>query len=354
MNPALIALVTTLAVTQQAPPGDSLRLRGEYLAAERTYLAVIQDPASTPEPVGLALCGLAMLYLETNRPADAEQVARRAVALEGERRGERSPEAAYALGLLGSALSRLQRHDEAEQTLRRAVRLSSDALGGKHLQTTRLRANLAVVLVARGLLSKAEPLLRDAEAGLRIELGDSHMEVAVLRHNLGVLYLQQKRLALAESELTSALSAWERLFGVRSPYFIQTANLLVRTRCLAGETRSASRLLALIFPVARELLGAGHPETARVQFNRAELEFLRGDVLSAERSAREAIEALKEYLPTARAEFLSGLSFYRTVLKRKGDPAGAKRIARWSRHIRNTPTSAPVSAYIQQSCGSSL
>ncbi|HXA52358.1 MAG TPA: tetratricopeptide repeat protein [Candidatus Acidoferrum sp.] len=351
MKTALPFLLAAVHGWGQLQLAEAHRLRGEYAAAEREYLRLAGE---TGPETGTALSGLAMLYLETGRLAEAESVARRVLALERARSGPHSAEAGYALGLLGSALSRMQRHDEAQRELREAVRIAGAALGAEHPQTARLRANLAAAMIAGGRTSAAEPLLRSAEFTLRAVLGEGHMEVAILRHNLGTLYLQQKRLALAESELTAALHSWERLLGERSPYYVQTANLLVRTRCIAKESASASRLLARVLPLAEDLFGPDHPETARARLSQATLEFERGQIASAERWARRALESQKDRLPAIRDEFLEELTFYGAVLSRLGEPAGAKRVQRWSRHIRRTPASSELSAYIRQQCPTSL
>lgn len=354
MKTAFAFLLTAVYGWGQLPLAESYRLRGEYATAEREYLRLAADPGTPAAETGAVLSGLAMLYLDSGRLAEAESVARRVLALETARSGANSAETAYALGLIGSTLSRMQRHDEAQRDLREAVRISGAALGREHPQTARLRANLAAAMIAGGRAAAAEPLLRSAEITLRAALGEGHMEVAILRHNLGTLYLQQRRLALAESELTSALHSWERLFGERSPYYVQTGNLLIRTRCLAKETTSASRLLARVLLLAEDLFGPDHPETARARFSQATLEFERGEVASAEKWARRALESQKDRLPAIRDEFLEELTFYRAVLSRLGEPAGANRVQRWSRHIRRTPASAGLSAYIRQQCPTSL
>jgi hypothetical protein len=106
--------------------------------------------------------------------------------------------------------------------------------------------------------------------------------------------------------------------------------------------------------LAEDLFGPDHPETARARFSQATLEFERGELAAAEQWARRALESQKDRLPTIRDEFLEELTFYRTVLSRLGESAGANRVQRWSRHIRRTPTSSGLSAYIRQQCPTSL
>jgi tetratricopeptide (TPR) repeat protein len=209
---------------------------------------------------------------------------------------------------------------------------------------------LAAALAAQGQFRRAENLLRCSESVLVSNLGATHLEVAAVRRSLGSVYLEQGRLALAESELLSALRIWERLLGPESPSYIHTANLLIRLQCSAQEFRSAARLLDRILPLAVEIFGPDHPETARIFLNQALLESGRGNFEQAQSAARRAIEIQATRMPDSRTELLNSVDFYQGLMRRVGDAPTARRMGRWAKLIKAAGPDRPFSPYVRRSC----
>src|SRR5262249_6097928 len=135
-TPALFLIAAAIA-NAQLERADSLRLRGDYAAAEREYLRVVA--ASPDDRAGLS--GLAAVYLQTGRAPQAVVLARRLVETARAQSGAHSLDAAFAMSLLGTALMNTQNLDEAQRSLESAATSCAQAIGAEHMDCARIRAN---------------------------------------------------------------------------------------------------------------------------------------------------------------------------------------------------------------------
>ncbi|MFV8756063.1 tetratricopeptide repeat protein [Nannocystaceae bacterium ST9] len=109
------------------------------------------------EDFGLAtdLCGLADALAEQARPAEAEPLYRRALAIFSNSERAEHPEVAYALHNLADCLVAQERHDEAEAAYRESLARKLAKLGPGTPDEAGTRSNLAALLAERGRLGEA-------------------------------------------------------------------------------------------------------------------------------------------------------------------------------------------------------
>jgi len=200
-----------------------------------------------------------MVYLERGRPADAEPLLKRFVAITEKAYGPDHPTLSDALNNLAEVYTEnLTQMAQAEPLLKRALAIDETALGPDHPSVGNRLGNLGALYLAQGRLADAEPLMRRAVAiaehtpgpenpelgrslnnlallqddlghpelvepllkrALAIEirvLGRNHPQVATDEGNLGLFYLSIDRAIEAEPLLLDALAVNERTFAADS------------------------------------------------------------------------------------------------------------------------------------------
>jgi serine/threonine protein kinase/Tfp pilus assembly protein PilF len=125
---------------------------GRYDDAERVHeqaLAVaIQNPGESFDKASL-LHRFAGMRNQQGRFADAEKIAREAVEMHRQMRGNHHPETAWALTMLARALQGQQKLADAETTFREALAIFHRCYGESHDVTRSVREDLKYVLGAR-------------------------------------------------------------------------------------------------------------------------------------------------------------------------------------------------------------
>lgn len=125
--------------------------------------------------------------------AEAEEPARRAVALRRAIPGVDPCAVASDETVLGAVLAGLGRLDEAETLLRAAHDVWSSRYGSEHYEVAVTLHNLAAVEQARGRLDEAERMFGDVVRIKRTVLGDGHAEVAAALNNLAAVRVELGR-----------------------------------------------------------------------------------------------------------------------------------------------------------------
>jgi tetratricopeptide (TPR) repeat protein len=119
---------------------------------------------------------------------------------------------------------------EAEPLLRRALAIQEKSLGPTHPETAVTLNNLANVLLATGRAAQAEPISRRALAALEAALGPTHMRIAISASNLGDILRARKDYSGARRLYERALAIEEDLHGPRhsvvDSYVLNLADLL--------------------------------------------------------------------------------------------------------------------------------
>lgn len=253
-------------------------LRSAMLAG---VCAAIMAGASSPARAGPAEdAAFIQSLLDKGKPADAEPVARAALARGEAEKGERSAEAANLHRLLGDTLFDQKKFADAEPHFRKALAIRAKILGPDHLDTARSAGDLAANLKASGKPADAEPFYRQA-LGIRTKaLGANHQESVRSLWRLALAVDAQGRLADAAGKMREVAQRAQAAFGADSlPLAAALADLGSMQADLkdAGAQESYSRALAIrekalppgdekiaesMRSLARLLIRTGKPEAA--------------------------------------------------------------------------------------------
>ena len=256
--------------------GVLFEAKADYAEAEqltRRALAIDEQSYGPDHPdVAIRLNNLAQLLQATNRLAEAEPLMRRALAIDEKSYGPDHPNVAIRLNNLATLLQATNRLAEAEPLMRRALAIDEKSLGPDHPNVAIRLNNLAQLLQATNRLAEAEPLMRRALAIDEKSYGPDHPDVAIRLNNLAQLLQATDRLAEAEPLMRRALAIDETSYGPDHPdVAIDLNNLagLLWTTNRLGEAEPVMRRALAIFETS---LGPEHPSTVTVRNNLVVLE----------------------------------------------------------------------------------
>ena len=240
------------------------RIRGEYDAAEREYLAAIavaksafdDDDTKFPDLIR----DLATTYRLAGRIAEADVQGRRALRAY-ETAGTDSPEVAAVSAELGDIARTRGQFAEAERFVERAraIRLAAD--GPDSETVARDTAALAAVVHGQGRFERAETLYREALAGLEKTLGREHYEVGVTLNNLAALQATRGEYETAERTYRRAITIKEKVFGGEHADVALTVHNLGVLQIQRGKTAAALVHVQRALGIFETALGVDHPRT---------------------------------------------------------------------------------------------
>jgi serine/threonine protein kinase/tetratricopeptide (TPR) repeat protein len=309
-------IYTVLGLFEPAQP-----LLEESLRLSRTL------PQSAPA-LAVSLARLAELQRDRGRAAEAEQLAREALALRQQVHGPEHPEVAEAMGLLASALQGRQRFDEAEQMYRAAAALDAKlGISNQPSAVTRL-AGLAVLLERTGRRDEAEKLHRQSLALARTAYGTEHPALATIVFNLGNLMRQTDRSAEAEPFLREALAIDRKLFGNEHPSVGSDLNVLGLVLLSRGQLGEAESMLREALAIKRKVLGSEHPNVPPALNNLALVLSSAGRHDEAVALAREAVALDRKVLGSEHRDLATHMSNLATLLNDAGRSAEAEPVGR--------------------------
>ncbi len=228
-------------------PEEAARVR--HRAVELTEAVFGRDHPAT----GLRLNNYGMLLLRSDARA-AEEVLSRALAVLAGALGSDHPRVATVWSNLGSAHTRLGRHQEAAAAYEQALAIRRQRLGETSVRTAYAQSNLANAYHALGRSGAAEELALAAVATEEALLGPEHPSLGPALRILGQIRRDRGDFAEAEVLLRRSLAIQETSVGAREhlPGLLEElADLAER----AGRNDEATTLRA------RAELVAGAPPT---------------------------------------------------------------------------------------------
>ena len=283
LRPCLLMFCFAGSGLAQSDPGlDGLNrtvvelyLAGRYaeglpLAASAVALAERvkgpRDPA-----VATALNNYGEFLNRANRAPEAEEVYRRAVAIDDAAKSEGlSRDLNNLAGMLRSA----HRLPEAEKLYVRALAVDEHNVGPRHRDIARDLNNIALLLRDEGKETDAEPLQRRAitilEDLLRENPGISSSELASALSNFAA-GLPQDRAKEAESLYRRALELNEKELGTEHPNIAVNLNNLAEALRLSGKSEEAEALFRRALRIDESVLGPQNPTVATVLNNLAKV-----------------------------------------------------------------------------------
>jgi tetratricopeptide (TPR) repeat protein len=271
---------------------------GEYERAEAAFRDVRRSigTAFAPEDAERVRVdiGLADVLTAAGKPEEAQALYEDALRAAQAGRGDRRRERAYALAGLGLAHYFQGRLDEAQARFGEARALGEEALGATHPKVLECANNLASIAYQKGDYARARALWDDMLPRYRAVYGPEHAEVATVLNNLGRVALIERRFEDAIRHLDEALALDRRYKGPRHDDLILPLNNLGLARMGLGRHDRARRDLDEALAIARE---HRHWMVGVVLTYVADLELRTGALDAAERSLREARQALEAAFP---------------------------------------------------------
>jgi tetratricopeptide (TPR) repeat protein len=194
---------------------------GRYATAAGHYAAArnLLEPIVGADSWELATVhhNLAGLGHAQGHYVEAEEPARRALALRRSNPAADPTDVAGDATVLGAILAGLGQHEEAEELFRTAAAAWRQPYGDDHYEVAVNLHNIAATQQARGQLATAEQsFLQSLAIKVRV-LGEGHPEVAALHNNLAVLQAEQNRPSEAADHYQTAVRIFERTLGPAHP-----------------------------------------------------------------------------------------------------------------------------------------
>ena len=306
----------------QAPDGGRVTAR-ELL--DRGARRIDSTLATQPEVQAQLRTVLGRVYASLGLYDQATPLLRRSLAQRTSLHGAVDASVAESMDLLGAALVRQDKYDEAEPLLRGALAQRRRLVGNVDPTTAQSLDHLATLLEQRNEYDAAEPLYREVVT-IRQALGDSGVTLANALNNLGLVRYQKGAYDEAERLYRRALDIEVRQLGENHPLTAAQMQNLANTVQMRGNLEEAERLYRRSLAAKRKALGNAHPSVT-ISLNNLAF-FLardRDQLDEAEGLVREAIALDRQIFGERHSYMAEGLSNLGTILKMKGEFAGAEK-----------------------------
>jgi tetratricopeptide (TPR) repeat protein len=131
---------------------------------------------------------LALLLRDKRQYDEAEQLFRKALAIQRKVLGESHPGVAVIVNNLAALLQRKGDYAGAETLYRQAIELNGKVYAEDHWEIATIKSLLGGCLVAQGRYREAEPLLLESYPIIKSNFGDSHNRTLVALRRIVDLY----------------------------------------------------------------------------------------------------------------------------------------------------------------------
>lgn len=219
---------------------------GRYDLAEQyseRSLAIREKGLSADDPlIGESLLGLAVVYRNENRLAEAEPLLKRAIAIKERKYGVDSKEVAIVLNILVGVDDGLDRHAEQRATLLRVLAIFRKVFGEDDADTASTLSQIGDLDRRDGHVEDAAKELDEALSIVAKEKSSGNITAADVYVNLAKLDLVQHRYGDAETAARRALAIYEPIANDAFPALIVTRDILAKA--LQGESRADDALAA--------------------------------------------------------------------------------------------------------------
>ena len=243
----------------------------KYSDAEALYkkAIAIDERLGNPAQLATSLAGLGVLYSDTGKFTQAEQVTQRELAEEIKAYGAEDPRIASALNDLATNYGLDGKLAEAEQTYGKAMVIASKASSPDLALIATIEVNMGVTFRNEGKYPQAESLMLQALTSRAKALGPNHPDVASVLASLGLLFEYEMRFSDAERAMKQALDIDAKALG---PGNLQAAHVMVDLARLYGnhgDSAKANQLYYNAIQVYLKVLGPANKAVAGVIFDGA-------------------------------------------------------------------------------------
>ncbi|KAF1698380.1 hypothetical protein CSC62_05585 [Pseudoxanthomonas jiangsuensis] len=248
---------------------------------------------------------------------------------------DRPLEAVAALNELAVILANGRRGEEAEQVARRALAVVETQPPGEEASIMRARAfnSLGLALMNQ---ERFQPALDAFEESLRLRQGtpDWMRRRAVVMNNIGLLYRRWDKLEQAQELLEQTLALRAELEGAESSGVWHARHALAMTMFEQGHLREAETLHKQNLALALKLFGDNSDNTATVYNELAGISQDLGDYRAASAYYGRALEIEGRVLGEDSADYAVTLNNFASLEESRGNAEGALQMYRRSLEVR--------------------
>ena len=307
---AMLGLIVALAGTPaSAQPAQLQALwkrsergfdTGDYKAAEAAARQSIDFATSrfgaSHRTVSRGLIELARVYARTDRPVEAEKLARRALAIRQQAIGPRSAQAAGALATLGLALQIQARYDEAEVVARQAADILTKVKPINPWQKGNSLRLLAVIHGLQGRYREADSTFQAAIAELERVTGREGVWTMRAVRQYANLLTRMGRHVEAEATFKRAIAGLEQRSGQEHSELIQVLSAFAHFLTEAGRLDEAEAIYERALAAHEKTPIVGEMMKAHLQHGMGLLHFYRGRSAESEGNLRSAISIVERHV----------------------------------------------------------
>jgi Tfp pilus assembly protein PilF len=267
-----IAVPMRPGVAEELSRAIDLEFQGQLKEAERIVLNVIRNAeaaGSNSMELGVALNNLAVLYIATNRYADAEQYFKQAQRVLESIQGELAQQVVAKSKIhLAAVYLETDRGDEA-------MKLDVPSLVDVLLvpeDKARAKGTIAGLAAWRKDLNSAERIYAEALSFWRepSRAAASQAEIATILNNMGAIALDQGRNDIARTWLEQSLIAWQTILGSQHPTLAKAMANIGAVSMRLKKYGDAAMWMGRAAELGRTAFGELHPFTISAQFGYAD------------------------------------------------------------------------------------
>ena len=263
-------------------------------------------------------------HIKRGRPAEAEPLIKRALAIKEGAFGQDDYRVAESLNFLAKLYKIQGRYDEAEPLLKRALAIKEREFGTEHPRVAKSLDTLSQLYWAQGRYNEAEPLVRRALAIWEQARGRDHKKVAGSLNNLAALYRAQGRYAEAESLVKRALAIHEKAQRTDHPRVANTLNNLATLYRIQRRYDEAEPLVKRALAIWEKARGPDHRKVAGSLNNLARLYRAQGRDAEAEPLVKRALAIWEKAFGPDHPAVAKALATLASIYRKRGSYAAAE------------------------------
>ncbi len=295
---------------------------------DKTAQRVGQELADEPLVEAELRNTMGKVYLELGQYDRAEEMHRRALALQRAGLGAQHPAVALTLNWLSAALCDRGKLIEAEAAAAEALGIQRKIFGEDHPDVATSLRTLGLTLYWQGRMAEAEVTLRGAQALLKkMPVKDATAEAATM-HALAVALTDQSKLTEAESVMCGALEAYIGSVGEEHPYVARCLVNLGDILWAEAKLAEAEAVQCQALAMWQRLVGQDHPSVAGAMDSLSLTLQSQGKLAEAEAMQRAALAMRRRVLPEDHHNVANSLDNLAGILRSQGRLAEAEDLYR--------------------------
>jgi tetratricopeptide (TPR) repeat protein len=295
--------------------GRVLRFEGKLTEA----LAVYKDAVENSPDDGNSMFGLAFVYLDLSEPAQAEEFANKALALNLQRFQKGDSELAETYYKFGAVYVNQSKYAKGEAPFRKALAAAEQSFGPDSPLIISYIDNLAIVCSKTGKMEEAETLIKRAQSIEKASLSPDDPEVVTTNSKLAGFYMEEGKYLDAEALLRQDMQIVNKYlaangakplppdFGYEALEALDTTEIVRKLRGYANQEDLAYLQETLMFQ--RALTGEQSVQAASRHEQVADLLRQQGRYKDAEAEYKQALEIRKVQFTSASLNLEAKLSY---------------------------------------------